>query len=249
MGITNDLIVVGSHDDIYITTYLPERDLEKGREKSLSYILRLIIPLFFRIKRTYIYHCESSHLRNTNISNSHFKCMETTDQESLSLLNNGINFDEENNLIFVSNLIERRIRVFKRDPNNKINLKYLNDIKIGYAGDNVLFKKNEKNGNFILTVGVIGRLIDHIKLIENSKNFEKILDYNSTYFGAVKVEIDKNTNFEDSNELVKNTKVDLLVMQNNLFKGISSSYEINDKVYMTSWLDDGIFVCKVKNVK
>jgi hypothetical protein len=38
-------------------------------------------------------------------------------------------------------------------------------------------------------------------------------------------------------------------MNNNLFKGISSSYEINDKVYMTSWLDDGIFVCKVKNVK
>ena len=171
MGITNDLIVVGTHDNIYITTYLPESDSIEGRSDTLITKIKSIIPLLFRIKNTYIYYCESSPLRNVNISSS-FKCLETTDQESLSMLNNGIAFDEENEIIYVSNLLERRIRIFKRDPNNKLNLKYLNDINIGFPGDNVHLKKDE-NKNTILTVGIMGRAIDHMNVVENSKKCVK----------------------------------------------------------------------------
>lgn len=242
MGITNDLIVVGPHDNIYITTYIPEPDTPEGRKDSLFRKLRTIIPLLFKIKQTYIYYCESSSLRNTNIS-SQFKCLETTDQESLSLLNNGIAYDEENETIFVSNVIERRIRIFKRDPDNKLNLKYLNDIDIGYPGDNVLFKKDE-NGNIVLTVGVMGRLLDHLNLVQNSKKKGKLSVDDSTYFGGVEIIISKGTDFANKQELVRNSKVKLLVMQNDIYKGISSAYTVKDKIYMSSWADDGLLVCK-----
>jgi hypothetical protein len=244
MGITNDLIVVGPHDNIYITTYISEPDSPEGRDSSFFKTLRTTIPFLLKIKQTYIYYCESSPLRNVNIS-SHFKCMETTDKESISLLNNGIEYDEENEIIFVSNLVDRRIRLFKRDLNNKYHLKYLNDIKIGFPGDNVHFKKDE-NRNTILTVGVMGRLLDHMNFVLKCKKEGKLSGDESTYFGGVKIVIGKGTDFSNKQELVKNTKVELLVMQNNLFKGISSAYEIKDKVYMSSWADDGLLVCKLK---
>lgn len=245
MGITNDLIVVGPHDNIYITTYISEPDSAEGRKSSFMRTLRIMIPLLFKMKQTYIYYCESSSLRNTNIA-SQFKCVETIDQESLSLLNNGIAYDEENELIFVSNLMERQIRIFKRDPHHKLNLKYLNDIDIGFPGDNVHFKKDE-NGNTILTVGIMGRVLDHMNLVENSKKEGKLVADESTYFGGVRVKIDKGTDFADKRELAKHAKVELLVMQNDLFKGISSAYVVKDKVYMSSWADDGLLVCKLNN--
>lgn len=245
MGITNDLIVVGPHDNIYITTYISEADTPEGRTSSLLKTIRTTIPLLFKIKQTYIYYCESSPLRNQNI-HSHFQCVETTDQESLSLLNNGIAYDEESETVFVSNLIERRIRMFKRNADNKYFLTYLNDIEIGYPGDNIHLKKDQ-NGNTVLTVGVMGRMLDHMNFVSESKKIGKLSRSENTHFGAVKVVIKKGTDLANKPELVKNSDIYLLVMQNNLFKGISSAYEIKDKVYMSSWADDGLLICKSIN--
>ena len=235
--------MVGPHDNIYITTYISEPDSAEGRNNSLMKTLRIMLPLLFRIKQTYIYYCESSSLCNTNIA-GHFKCVETVDQKSLSLLNNGITFDEENEIFFVSNVIERRIRIFKRDPHNKLNLKHLNDIDIGFPGDNVHFKRDE-NGDTILTVGVFGRLLDHLILVENSKKEGKLSLDKSTYYGGVRIKIAKGTDLADKRKLTENTKVDLLVMQNDLFKGISSAFQVKDKLYMSSWADDGLLICKL----
>jgi len=243
MGITNDLIVVGPHDDIYITTHLSIHDPIEGRDNSLMKQIRMILPILFKIKGTFIYHCETSHLRNINIP-SHFKCIQTTDQESLSLLNNGIAYDEENDIIYVSNLLERRIRIFKRDPENKIHLNYLNDINIEYPGDNINFER-DKEGNTILTVGVLGKALHHTKLVEESKNDGIISMNNSTFFGSVKIKIQKGTDLSDKKEIEKNTKIEKLVMQNDLFKGISSAVKVNMKVYMSSWCDDGLLICNV----
>jgi len=44
---------------------------------------------------------------------------------------------------------------------------------------------------------------------------------------------------------IKKIKVERLLIQDE-FKGISSSYQFNNKVYSGSWCDDGIQVCEIE---
>ena len=89
IGITNDLIVTGPNDDIFITTSLPFADNKEGRKHDFYTNMKITIPLLIDLKMTYIYHCESNHLRNTHYS-SVYKCKKVSNTEAASNSNNGM---------------------------------------------------------------------------------------------------------------------------------------------------------------
>ena len=189
---------------------------------------------------TFIYHCESSHLRNIHHT-SNYKCEKVQNSQATNLSNNGIAYDEQNELIFLSDIGERQIKIFKKDSNNKNNLVYLNKISTGFAGDNIIIKKDEE-GNTILTVGIIANMMESIKFVMDSISLKKISPKKFP-FGAIRIILNKDLNYSNENE-IKNIKIEILVIQDE-FKGVSSAYQIRNKVYLSSWCDDGIVVCKI----
>ena len=81
MGITNDLIVVGKNDNIYITTFMPFPDLQEGRSHDTLTGLKNLFSIALRLKRTSLYYCESNHLRNTHIQQA-FNCSLLEDEKT-----------------------------------------------------------------------------------------------------------------------------------------------------------------------
>lgn len=170
-----------------------------------------------------------------------FICRKVENSEATNLLNNGIAYDEENKIVYLSNLIKREIKVFKVQENNE--LFYLNTIYTNFAGDNVHVLKDQE-GNTLLTAGVIGRFKDHMDLGEKSKILGKISEDKNLMFGAIRVKIPKNADLKNDNVIKEiEGKIEVSVMQDE-FKGVSSGFEFNGNVYLTSWGDDGILVCK-----
>lgn len=245
MGITSDLIVVGPHDNIYITTYLPYPDSTEGRKDDTITKIKFFLLNLFKIKKTLIYYCESSGLRNLNIPSS-FKCWKTKNKESNGLLNNGIAYDEENELIYVNDMLDKKLKIFKRNLGNKKFLRFLSEINLWFAGDNIHIKKDQ-HGNTVLYIGASAKINQFMQFTENSRK-EKQFSKDEYFSGAIKITIYKNINFENTDNIEKNLKIEKLIMQDKWFKGISSAYQIGNKVYMTSWCDDGVLICKIKNL-
>jgi len=218
-GITNDLAVVGKNDELYITSYLPFSDSLEGRTNK-SFLEKLLekLVIMFKIKLTYIYYCKSI--------KSEFLCSQIPNTSSL--MNNGIAFDYKDKL-YVSQPLEKRIRVFEINVNDKKQLKYIRDIYPGYAGDNVYFNKDTKE----LYIGALGKIINHFGFIKDSKLTNNLPSSHDYEFGAIEIETTKDDN------------VNVLTMFKNNLLGVSSAIKLNDSVYISSWADDGILVCKL----
>lgn len=220
-GSLNDLVVIGDNDEMIITTWLPYADnLETGHDSSItSKIIRLAL-IGLNIKLTNVYHCIGCGENCKIIPNSQ------------SLMNNGITYDYKD-LLYVAQPIERRIRVFKIMKNTPTNVefKFVKDIDLGYAVDNVEFNKDTNS----ITAGIIGKVYGFFNIVgkySKSGNLNEIKEYG----GAMAIQIKT-----ESTEISR-----LITLQNDMFIGISSSVIKDDLVFHGSWIDDGVLICKIK---
>lgn len=243
MGITNDLVVVGPNDNIFITTYLPYTETIKGKIRTLWDEIKYIISGSLRMKNTHIYYCETILDQNTKNTTHSFACKKLNNKDTYSFMNNGIAYDSDKDLVFVCDVFERRIKVFKRSDLNKSELTLLTSIYTSYASDNVHLSKSE-NGDTILTLGSIGKPIQFLIFQMKSRNKKKFV-YKDYFGGVERITIPRDFDYGNKKNTSKNIVVETLVMQDDYFKGVSSGYQIGDKVYLSSYCDDGILVCKI----
>lgn len=247
MGITNDLVVVGPNDNIFITTYLPYTESLEGKSKTLWNEIQNLLTLFFRMKNTNIFSCETRLEDNTDIPIHSFICKKLNNRDTFALMNNGIAYDHEKDFVFVSDVLERKINVFKRSGPNKSELMLLNSIYTSYASDNVHISK-ANNGDTILTLGSIGKTVQYLIFQIKSRNKNQFV-YENYLGGVEKITIPRDFDYENRESYSKNIIVETLVMQDDYYKGVSSGYQIGDKVYLSSYCDDGILVCNIENSK
>jgi hypothetical protein len=150
------------------------------------------------------------------------------------MMNNGITFDEENKKVYAVNVMERRVRVYSLIRNEsvgeEISLKYVEDINTIYALDNVEFDKSTG----IITAGVIGRLADHLAITGNLEKKHSLEGVGKRWGGSLQIDT-RNGN-----------KVEILVIQNDMLHGIASAVKVNNTVFHSSWVDEGVLVCDIK---
>lgn len=215
-GLFNDLIVIGDNDEILITKYLPIRDpKESGRHSDLYLKIRYALLLALKLPWTSVYHCRASY------------CTEVLGTEAM--MNNGITWDEDNKLVYVSQLPEKRVRVFtleKNDDDKKI-LKFQYDINSIHSLDNLEFDKN----NGIISAGVVGRIFDHMMIEQNIDEKKSLEGVGKRWGGSLTIDTKKEN------------KVEIQVIQNSMFYGVSSSIKDGNIIYHGSSVDNGILVC------
>jgi len=211
-GLFNSLVVVGDEDEIYITTFLPIRP-QNG--KVLSFLRDVFYELTFgfNIKMTYVYHYKGGKITRVNGSNS--------------LMNNGITYDLKDK-IYVVNLIERKVRVFKFKRENMEEPIFEKDIDVGYGVDNLVY--DEENGR--IYGGGIGKLSNNFAIAAEASKNAKVPE-NPHFYGAA-LYIDTK----------QNDKVFNLALDHFDYFGISVAIQRDQYLFMGSWCDDGILICK-----
>jgi hypothetical protein len=219
MGISNDLVVVGDKDEILVTSYLPFADTLEGRDHSYFRTLLNLIVWAFRYPITHVYHCKDS------------SCEKVLSTQSI--MNNGITYDENNQKVYVVNVFEKRLRVFKLNlsegQGNQI-LQYDRDILLPYRIDNVDYDRE----NGYITAGAIVNLLDHQKIKKFLKN-----GHNPTGLFSGSILIDPS----------KGDKIEILLVNNSTFYGISSAIIKKGLVFHGSWFDDGLLICEFNKNK
>lgn len=227
-GISNDIAVIGDNDELYLTSYLPISDPINGRKKrsfSIGIVEKLCI--MFNIRLTYIYHCRLNSNAGDMIQAEILSCQEIP--ETKSLMNNGIAFDYVDKL-YVANPLEKRIRVYQINYDDMNHLKFVKDIDIGFGADNVYFSNKTKE----LYLGVLGQNYHHLALIRDSLRHNELPKKHSYKFGALQIDTKDND------------KIKILTMFSNQMLGVSSAIKLNDTVFISSWADDGIQLCKIE---
>lgn len=217
-GIFNDLVVI-TDEEILITTYLPFADsLQTGRSTSLISKIKNFFVLGMSLPLTHIYHCKGN------------DCVKV--KGTSSIMNNGITLDTKNKKVYASNLVNKSARVFNlnRDSKRENILTFDKEILLGFAVDNLEYDKETG----LITCGVLGTAFSHIEVAENLKKFKTLKGVeNKVWYGSLQIDTNNND------------KVDITVMENNMFYGISSAIKFNDLIFHTSWVDDGTLICKI----
>jgi hypothetical protein len=181
--------------------------------------LKIIFFLIFKAKYTYVHYCKGVDFK-TKIAN----CEIVKGTEAL--MNNGITIDRNNN-IWVAKTYDRKVVKYSIDDENRNVLHSIKEIDLGYAPDNI---KYDENTNSIYS-GVIGKLLNHKEYVEKRVGGADVTDF-SFWGGAVKIDVNNN-------------EVSTMVMQDKKLFGVSTSYQIGNKVLMGSWFDDGILICRI----
>ena len=213
-GFFNDLVVF-KQDEFLITNWIPFADPPEGKDHSLFTSLKKMAIYILGIKYTYLYYCNGVN------ENNEPKCRIV--ENSNSVMNNGITYDNKNT-IYVVDTILKELKVFKFDKTVD-NLKLVETISIDYAIDNVYFdvKKNK------IYLGVIGKIIDNLSsILSVKKNIENL----------------KTSTFQTGGGTydVKSRRFELNFMQNK-YRGIASFIEFKNKYIAGSWYDKGVLIC------
>jgi hypothetical protein len=217
-GIFNSLVVIGDNDEMLITTFLSSPDCpQKGRQSSLLTTLRMVSVPALGLKWTYIHHCRGN------------QCKIVPGSESV--MSNGITYDTKRNKIYSVNGSKEGQMVYKfsLNKNNEESILTLEKkILIGYVTDNL--KYDEESG--LITGGIIGRMADYFDVVEYLKKHGNLGGELRVPSGSCQID----TNQDD--------KVDVLVMQDDQLYVIATAVIVNNLVYHSSSVDDGILICK-----
>ena len=126
---------------------------------------------------------------------------------------------------------EKDIKIFEININSTV--VYKGEIKTIYNAKNIFYDEINKK----LYLGTYGSNLENYNLIneylnshENSGDYSKIESY-----GGFE-EIDTSGNY----------KITDLILEKNIFKGVSSGIKIGDKIYLGSWFQKGIFIFNKK---
>lgn len=223
--ITNDLVVINT-DEFYITTsYILERDNKRNKIKRVLFEITNALSIMFKINLAYTYHYKNNTMSKVLYSNG--------------LFNNGIEYDEDNNLLFIAQTLNKRIRVLEIDNNSNSNInngnriKFNRDIYLDYALDNIHYDINKS----VITAGVIGNVyysIQFSKLFARNGNGNG--EIKNMYGGAIEI------------NLKNHDEITLLIMaKEDKMKAITSAIVINDKVYLSSFGFNGLLVCLINS--
>lgn len=217
VGIMNDLAVIGDDDKFVITKYLPLPDsVENGRSTSIFNSLFSTLTIGTNIKLTNAFYC---HKNNCSII-----------LPTASLMNNGITFDGKDTL-YVVHVMERRVRVLKvKERDSEFDFTFEKDIDTGYAFDNIEY--DFETGK--ISAGLIGKMVEHMRIVLYYHEHKTLKGIDSAWYGSLEIDT-KNNN-----------EIKLLTLQNDKFFGISSAIRKGDMVFHSSWIDDGVLVCKIK---
>lgn len=148
---------------------------------------------------------------------------------SNSLFNNGIEYDSSKHLLYIAQTLHKRIRVVKVNPKSDSDVQFVKDINLQYAVNNISFDHNRQ----LLIATIVGKVYQTIQL---SKHYSKKgnTDIDEIYGGALQIDINKNN------------EVSLLVLNKNQLKGVSSALRLNTNIYLSSFADNGILICPIK---
>ena len=139
IGTTNGL-TVAAEDDIFFSTSFPLHPpaLDKANYFNKKiFFMKVFVNYYLKLKMTNLYHYKNGKITKVN--------------DSKSGCDNGLAYDEVNNLIFLAQTHENNIRVYKYEENN--NIKFMRDIYLGYKVDNLFFDTK----NRILSAGIFGQ--------------------------------------------------------------------------------------------
>ena len=192
LSATNGIAVV-TEDDFFFSTsfgiHPPATDKANFFNKKMP-LFAVAAGFLLNLKLTYLYHYKNGIITKVGESKSGF--------------NNGVAYDKMNRLIFLAQSIDKNIRVFKYEENGDI--KFIKDIYLGYALDNVNF--DEKNR--ILNAGIIGfGGYGGLALIYPDKNF----DIEISFYDFIDVQLSSALKINDKIYIVTPMKNHLLLCE------------------------------------
>jgi hypothetical protein len=216
MGIIGDLAVLAD-GQFYLTMEYPTADNPvTGRNRTEEFYDDYIGNIAQDLKNTFVYYCDSSESNKAD-------CKQI--KSTAALMNKGITFDGKNRL-FVTNLIERMIKIYEINLNDPMDLKLIKTINSDYVLNNMNYDEKEKkiygglNGKF-------NEILDFMKAVNETKKLPDEINYSG---GAFSYDITTD-------------KIDYLLNQN-VFYGINSAILRDGYIVMPSWFDNGILMCK-----
>ena len=220
-----DSITVIDENIFYFTTNSPFPSQRNSdyifniKNKILNYAFDYLKPLMvmLNIKRCYIYRYNGN-LKGNKISKV---------ENSESLLNKGIAFDNNRDLLYVVKSMEKEISIFKIKASNKYHTEFVKSIPILYVGNNIYYDEKAD----LIYVGINGKINEYDAII-NSYNKNNNFD-NVKIFSGYEI-LDPSNNYSIN---------DLMVMKND-FKWVNSYIKINKNNYMTSIFSNGIYICE-----
>lgn len=212
--ITNDLVVIAK-DEFYISTSTSMSRKTSGsiiKQHLFNYINFLSIA--FRLKLTYVYHYKNNSMTQVPYSNAIF--------------NNGVAYDKDNHLLYISQTMHKRIRVLKVNPKSDGDVQFIRDINLHYAANSISYDDNRG----VLIAAIIGKVYHTIQL---SKHYfaKGNIDIDEIYGGVMEINIKKGD------------EVSMVVLNKNKLKGVSCGIMLNGNIYLSSFADNGILICPI----
>ena len=148
-------------------------------------------------------------------------------KETKGIMNNGIVYDEDRNLIYVSQTVDKKFMIFDISKDFK-KPKSIKTVISNYAFDNLfLDKKNKK-----IYACIIGSLLEHQSVVNSYLKY-KDLNHVDKFYGGYEV-ID----------ITNNDKVEIIHLSNKKLIGISSGMDIGNKQILSACFENGLLVCK-----
>ena len=222
-GILNDILVL-REGSFFITQYLAFQDPQEGRKYGMGIngILNLL-SVIFKLQWASIRYCTYNPLSDT-IDKS-VECTIVANGSSY----NGINRNNQGNILFVSDPTEREIHTYKLEENTKLSL--LKKIKLPHSVDNIELEEST-NSHFLGSI--TGSVLTHIKRIHSRSFNSSDLLFNPG--GAMQLFFN-NTSYEYTvNELISQNGEQLSSI------AIACPFQ-SSFIILGSWEDNGILIC------
>lgn len=216
-GAVKDIAII-SMDTFYFTTHLSFPLLTSSNEdKNIFGIMKY--EIFKAISKLYII----LNIKNTFLFSYHDGIINKIDGSG-GLLNGGLTFDKERNLLFMARTIEKDIKIFEVLRNFPPKALYINSIKTMYNLDSIYYDEETEK----LFLGIYGaqKEVEELKDGYLNESFDNVTSY-----GGFE-ELDQKNNYQIS---------DIILLKNQL-KGITSSVKIQNDIFLSSSFQNGLLI-------
>ncbi|EGR29119.1 paraoxonase 3, putative [Ichthyophthirius multifiliis] len=223
-GILNNLIVFDK-GKLLVTQYLSTTDPKEGRTGRNKFReLADIAEVLFELEYTYVLSCLWKEEYNQQIALPQCTVLKNTK----GTINNGITWDKEQNIVFVSDIGQSKINVYNLKKEDG-NLEKTNEIQTLVQLDNINFDEENKQ----IIGGGLFRMIDYVNFIQGSKQKGEVLQNMDIYWCGI-LEINYQKNLQKIIYSNKNSPIGCTIA----FKGQ------NNTLFIGNFGDKGIYKCQ-----